>query len=127
MSSAGAQAVVVAWPLACRVGRPRARASIGLIWAISSWAVRRSWNGSHRVMVVIWSPRVLGRVAWWLGEDAGQVAAQRALAELNYVHNRLNAVHLSRSAFNEDGRLALGWSRWGSPPRPPAARPPAMR
>jgi hypothetical protein len=54
---------------------------MGLIWAISSWALRRSWNGSHRIMVVIWSPRLVGRAARRLGEDADRVADQRSLAE----------------------------------------------
>src|SRR5215218_5402227 len=68
MSSAGAQAVARLLP--CWPCRPSAWASIGLIWAISSCASRRSWNGSHRVMVAIWSPFSVGRAARWLGEDA---------------------------------------------------------
>ena len=48
----------------------RSWASIGLIWAISSCALRRSWNGSHRVMVAIWSPSFMGRAARRLGEHA---------------------------------------------------------
>src|SRR5829696_2915068 len=100
MSSAGAQAVVMARSLPCwRACRPSAWASIGLIWAISSCALRRSWNGSHRIMVVIWSPSSRGPcVARWLGEDADD-DDQRSLAELNYVHSILNTVQLSRSAF----------------------------
>src|SRR5215207_263192 len=98
MSSAGAQAVAVALPCGW-VCRPSAWASIGLIWAISSCALRRSWNGSHRIMVVIWSPSSRGPcVARWLGEDADD-DDQRSLAELNYVHSSLNTVQLSRSAF----------------------------
>src|SRR4029450_7160935 len=114
MSTAGAQAVVVARPLACWACRPSAWASIGLIWAISSWALRRSWNGSHRVMVVIWSPRLVGRGARGLGEDADRVIDQRSLTEMNYVHSIVNTVHLSRSAFNKgDGAAAAGRIRAG--------------
>src|SRR4029450_3992459 len=101
MSSAGAQAVVAARPLACWVCRPRAWASIGLIWAISSWALRRSWNGSHRIMVGLWSPLFVGRAARRLGEDADQAADQRSLAEMNYVHSSVNSVHLSSTVFNK--------------------------
>src|SRR4029453_17199841 len=100
MSRAGGQAV--ARPSSrCWACRPRAWASIGLIWAISSWALRRSWNGSHRIMVVIWSPRLVGRGARWLGEDADQVADQRSLTEMNHVHGIVNDVHLSRTVFNK--------------------------
>src|SRR5215218_8755886 len=75
MSSAGAQAVAVALPCGWPC-RPSAWASLGLIWAIwviwaiSSCASRRSWNGSHRIMVAIWSPSFMGRAARRLGEDA---------------------------------------------------------
>src|SRR6266498_5969283 len=87
MSSAGAQAVVVARPLPCCWARPSAWASIGLIWTIwaissCSCALRRSWNGSHRIMVAIWSPSFVGRAARRLGEDADPgVGDQRSLAE----------------------------------------------
>src|SRR6266536_2437231 len=85
MSSAGAQAVLVARPLpCCWPCRPSAWASIGLIWAISSCALRRSWNGSHRVMVAIWSPSLVGRAARRLGENADRVADRRSLAEPTY-------------------------------------------
>src|SRR6266567_1484064 len=90
MSSAGAQAVVVARPLpCCWPCRPSAWASIGLIWAISSCALRRSWNGSHRVMVAIWSPSLVGRAARRLGEKADRVVDRRSLTEYMYsmVHN----------------------------------------
>src|SRR4029453_16350939 len=115
MSSAGAQAVVMARSLPCwGAWRPSAWASLGLIWAISSWALRRSWNGSHRIMVVIWSPRLVGRVARWLGEDADRVADQRSLTEMNYVHSSVNSVHLSRTVFNKgDGAAAAGRIRAG--------------
>src|SRR4029453_8631229 len=119
MSSAGAQAEVR--PLACWVCRPSAWASIGLIWAISSLALRRSWNGSHRIMVVIWSPSFVGRVARRLGEDADRVAGQRSLAELNSVHSNLNAVQLSRTAFNEGGGAAAAGPH---PRRPVTPAPP---
>ena len=121
MSSAGAQAVAVALP--CWVCRPSAWASIGLIWAISSWALRRSWNGSHRIMVVIWSPRLVGRVARRLGEDADRVADQRSLTELNYVHSSLNIVHLSRTAFRmEPGHRAVHYADNAAAPQA-AGRP----
>src|SRR6266567_6849048 len=85
MSSAGAQAVVVARPLpCCWPCRPSAWASIGLIWAISSCALRRSWNGSHRVMVAIWSPSLVGRAARRLGENADRVVDRRSLTEPTY-------------------------------------------
>src|SRR6266516_4515420 len=86
MSSAGAQAV--AEPLPCGWPcRPSAWASIGLIWAIwaiSSCALRRSWNGSHRVMVAIWSPSFMGRAARRLGENADRVVDRRSLTEPTY-------------------------------------------
>src|SRR5512132_3456553 len=97
MSSAGAQAVA----LACWVCRPSAWASIGLIWAISSWALRRSWNGSHRIMVVIWSPSSHGPCGPAARGGRRPVADQHSLAELNYVHSIVNSVHLSRTAFRE--------------------------
>src|SRR6266699_6741592 len=85
MSSAGAQAVVVARPLpCCWPCRPSAWASIGLIWAISSCALRRSWNGSHRVMVAIWPPSFVGRAARRLGENADRVVERRAPTEPTY-------------------------------------------
>src|SRR6266487_770958 len=85
MSSAGAQAVVVARPLpCCWPCRPSAWASIGLIWAISSCALRRSWNGSHRVMVAIWPPSFVGRAARRLGENADRVADRRSPTEPTY-------------------------------------------
>src|SRR6266487_1884482 len=85
MSSAGAQAVVVARPLpCCWPCRPSAWASIGLIWAISSCALRRFWNGSHRVMVAIWPPSFVGRAARRLGENADRVADRRSPTEPTY-------------------------------------------
>src|SRR6266540_4190862 len=101
MSSAGAQAVVVARPLPCWACRPSAWASLGLIWviwAISSCASRRSWNGSHRIMVAIWSPSFVGRAARRLGEDADPGTISVHLPS-NTVHGILNTVHLSRSSF----------------------------
>src|SRR5215218_6489244 len=99
MSSAGAQAVVAARSLPCWVCSPSAWASIGLIWAISSCASRRSWNGSHRIMVVIWSPSFMGRAARRLGEDADPGWLTSVHLPSNIVHDSLNAVHLSRSSF----------------------------
>jgi len=66
-------------------------------------------------------PRLVGRVARWLGEDADRVADQRSLAEMNYVHSTVNTVHLSRSAFNKgDGAAAAG----PHPRRPVTPAPP---
>src|SRR5215211_9193703 len=121
MSTAGAQAVVVVLALPCWVCRPRAWASIGLIWAISSCALRRSWNGSHRIMVVIWSPLL------WAMRPGGSgrkqtVSDQRSPAELNYVQFSLNTVHLSRSSFKKaDGAVGPG------PHNMRAQRPPPDR
>src|SRR6266545_6037413 len=102
MSSAGAQAVVAARPLPCGWPcRPSAWASLGLIWAIwaiSSCASRRSWNGSHRIMVAIWSPSFVGRAARRLGEDADPGTISVHLPS-NAVHCMLNDVYLSRSSF----------------------------
>src|SRR4029453_10568205 len=55
--------------------------------------------GSHRIMVVIWSPSFVGRAARRLGGHADQVADQRSPTEMNNVQYMLNAVHMSRSAF----------------------------
>src|SRR4030095_3936591 len=107
MSSAGAHAVVVARPLACCWPcRPSAWASIGLIWAI--WAlsscfcgVRTSWDGSHRIMVAIWSPSLMGRAARRLGEDADPGCLIGVHLPRNTVYSKLNAVHLSRLSFRE--------------------------
>src|SRR6266511_2777528 len=103
MSSAGAQAVVVARPLpCCWACRPSAWASIGLIgsiWAISSCAPRRSWNGSHRVMMAIWSPSFVGRAARRLGEHADPKWVTSVHLPSNYVYSILNTVQLSRSSF----------------------------
>src|SRR4029453_19534317 len=63
MSSAGAQARVLApvalchWPC-----RPSAWANSLSIWfwACSSWVLRRSPNGYHRVLSIIWFSLVLG-------------------------------------------------------------------
>src|SRR5512132_1680096 len=98
MSSAGAQAVAVALPC-CWPCRPSEWASIGLIWAISSCALRRSWNGSHRVMVAIWSPSFVGRAARRLGEHADPKWVTSVHLPSKRVHDMLNAVHLSRSSF----------------------------
>src|SRR5215218_2510462 len=102
MSSAGAQAVTRALPCGWPC-RPSAWASIGLIWAISSCALRRSWNGSHRVMVAIWSPSCMGRAARRLGEDADPGWLNGVHLLRNYVQDNLNIVYLSRSAFNTTG------------------------
>src|SRR5215218_7767246 len=105
MSSAGAHAVVAARPLPCWACRPSAWASLGLIWAIwviwviSSCASRRSWNGSHRVMVAIWSPSLVGRAARRLGENAAPGWLTGVHLPSNTVQCILNAVHLSRSSF----------------------------
>src|ERR671910_1631244 len=106
MSSAGAQAVAV--PLPCGWPcRPSAWASLGLIWAIwaiwaiSSCASRRSWNGSHRIMVAIWSPSFMGRAARRLGEHADPKWPISVHLPSNTVQDILNAVHLSRSLFRK--------------------------
>src|SRR5512133_3804741 len=103
MSSAGAQAVVSARPLPCGWPcRPSAWASLGLIWAIwaiSSCASRRSWNGSHRIMVAIWSPSFMGRAARRLGEDADPGWLTSVHLPSNTVQDILNGVHMSRSLF----------------------------
>src|SRR5215218_8373723 len=104
MSSAGAQAVAVALPCGWPC-RPSAWASLGLIWAIwaiwaiSSCASRRSWNGSHRVMLAIWSPSCMGRAARRLGEDADPKWVIGVHLPSKHVHSILNIVHLSRSSF----------------------------
>src|SRR5215218_9271799 len=97
MSSAGAQAVARLLP--CWPCRPSAWASIGLIWAISSCALRRSWNGSHRVMMAIRSPFSVGRAARWLGEDADPGWLTSVHLPRKHVHVKLNIVHMSRSLF----------------------------
>src|SRR5215211_8626658 len=105
MSSAGAQAVVAARPLPCWACRPSAWASLGLIWAIwviwviSSCASRRSWNGSHRVMVAMRSPSLVGRAARRLGENADPGSLTSVHLPSNTVHGILNTVYLSRSSF----------------------------
>src|SRR4029453_17445415 len=103
MSSAGAQAVArslpCGWPC-----RPSAWASIGLIWAISSCALRRSWNGSHRVMVAIWPPSCMGRAARRLGEDADPGWLTGVHLPSKHVQGRLNAGHLSRPSFRKPNR-----------------------
>src|SRR4029450_13645978 len=92
MSSAGAQAVAVPLPC-CWPYRPSARASIGLIWAISSCALRRSWNGSHRVMVAIWPPSSRGPCgpAARGGRRSGWLTGVHLPSK--HVHDRLNIVH----------------------------------
>src|SRR5215204_5280472 len=116
MSSAGAQAVVSARPLPCGWPcRPSAWASLGLIWAIwaiwaiSSCASRRSWNGSHRIMVAIWSPSFMGRAARWLGEDADPKWVIGVHLPRNTVHDILNIVHMSRPLFRNlnEGRISV--------------------
>src|SRR5215218_11071321 len=102
MSSAGAQAVARLLP--CWPCRPSAWASIGLIWAISSCALRRSWNGSHRVMVAIRSPSFMGRAARWLGEDADPGVLTGVHLPSKHVHDKLNTVQLSRSSFRKSNR-----------------------
>src|SRR4029453_14370572 len=98
MSSAGAQAVArslpCGWPY-----RPSAWASIGLSWAISSCALRRSWNGSHRIMVAIWPPSSRGPCG--PAARGGRRPRWLTSAHLprNIVHNVLNSVHMSRSLF----------------------------
>src|SRR4029450_2200182 len=103
MSSAGAQLVAQSLPC-CRAWRPRAWASIGLIWAISSCALRRSWNGSHRIVVAIWSPSSRGpcgpaarggrRPGWLISVHLPR----------NIVQCILNSVHMSRSSFRNGNR-----------------------
>src|SRR5918993_3848977 len=122
MSSAGAQAVArslpCGWPC-----RPSAWASMGLIWAISSCALRRSWNGSHRIMVAIWPPSSLGpcdpvargerRPGWLIDVHLPR----------NSVHSMVNAVHLSRSSFrnwNMKERVSVQ-DRANTPPNQRAA------
>src|SRR5215211_7517463 len=101
MSSAGAQAGVLApvafchWPC-----RPRAWANSlsSWFWACSSCALRRSPNGYHWVLSIIWFSLSLGRSGGRrLGDNAVRVRAAGALAE--YPHLTLNAVHLSRTLF----------------------------
>src|SRR5215207_9658487 len=101
MSSAGAQARVLApvalchWPC-----RPRAWANSLSIWirARSSCALRRSSNGYHWVLSIIWFSLVLGPLGGRrLGDNAVRVRAAGALAE--YPHPTLNTVHLSRTSF----------------------------
>src|SRR6266511_3810277 len=110
MSSAGAHAVAVARPLPCWACRPSAWASIGLIgsigsiwaiWAIWSCAPRRSWNGSHRVMMAIWSPSFMGPAARRLGEHADPKWVTSVHLPSDAVHSILNTVQLSRSSFRE--------------------------
>src|SRR5512132_921397 len=101
MSSAGTQAGVLApvapchWPC-----RPRAWANRLSIWirACSSWVPRRSPNGYHWVLSIIWFSLVLGPLGGRrLGDNAVRVRAAGALAE--YPHPTLNTVHLSRTVF----------------------------
>src|SRR5215204_3339503 len=113
MSSAGAQAVArslpCGWPC-----RPSAWASIGLIWAISSCALRRSWNGSHRVMVAIWSPFVHGPCGPAARGGRRPVADRRSLAEelCSQYPERCSPVKVSVHRGN--------WGRGGRPhPRKP--------
>src|SRR6266536_1479648 len=122
MSSAGAQAVAMARPLpCCWPCRPSAWASIGLIWAISSCALRRSWNGSHRVMVAIWSPSLVGRAARRLGENADRVADRRSLAEPTY--SIVNAVQYQDRCSDKVNMVNM---REGSVPER-AKAPPSKR
>src|SRR6266699_6137060 len=78
MSSAGIQAgvlpVAAPWRWPCR---PSAWASAGLIWFSSCCAPRKSSNGSHWVLCIIWfSPRAwAASAAWRLGDNAVQVRA----------------------------------------------------
>src|SRR5215218_3034110 len=115
MSSAGAQAVArsLPWGWPCR---PSAWASIGLIWAISSCALRRSWNGSHRVMMAIRSPSSMGRAARWLGEDAepGEIGVH---LPSNTVHRMLNTVQCQdRCSGNRTGGRRSVAERAKTPP-----------
>src|SRR5215211_4274233 len=116
MSSAGAQAVAV--PLPCGWPcRPSAWASIGLIWAISSCALRRSWNGSHRVMVAIWSPSSRGPCGPAARGGRRSGVADRVHLPRNTVHDRLNTVHLSRTPFRRrTGRRRSVAERAKTPP-----------
>src|SRR5512132_3735016 len=123
MSSAGAQAVArslpCGWPC-----RPSAWASIGLIWAISSCALRRSWNGSHRVMVAIWPPSCMGRVARCLGEDADPGWLTGVHLPSKHVHDILNIVHCQghRSGNRTGGKSVA--ERVKAPPNKHATAPP---
>src|SRR5215207_3460387 len=116
MSSAGAQAVArslpCGWPC-----RPSAWASIGRIWAISSCALRRSWNGSHRVMVAIWPPSCMGRAARRLGEDADPGWLTSAHLPSEHVQVKLNTVHCQdhRSGNRTGGRRSVA-ERAKTPP-----------
>src|SRR5512132_912767 len=123
MSSAGAQAVArslpCGWPC-----RPSAWASIGLIWAISSCASRRSWNGSHRIMVAIWPPSCMGRAARRLGEhaDPGWLTGVHLLS--NVVQDILNTVYCQghRSGNRTGGKSVA--ERVKAPPNKHATAPP---
>src|SRR5215211_5137859 len=122
MSSAGAQAV--ARPLPCGWPcRPSAWARIGLIWAISSCALRRSWNGSHRVMVSIRPPSCMGRAARWLGEDADPGWLTSVHLPSKRVHANLNIVHCQghRSGDRTGGKSVA--ERVKAPPNKRATAP----
>src|SRR5215212_8187548 len=121
MSSAGAQAVARLLP--CWPCRPSAWASIGLIWAISSCALRRSWNGSHRVMMAIRSPFSVGRAARWLGEDADPGWLTSVHLPRKHVHVKLNIVHCQghRSGTRTGGKSVA--ERVKAPPNKRATAP----
>src|SRR5512133_113934 len=123
MSSAGAQAVAVALAC-CWVCRPSAWASIGLIWAISSCALRRSWNGSHRIMVAIWPPSCMGRAARRLGEHADPGWLTGVHLPSKHVHGKLNTVHCQghRSGNRTGGKSVA--ERVKAPPNKHATAPP---
>src|SRR5215211_1617999 len=124
MSSAGAQAVAV--PLPCWPCRPSAWASIGLIWviwAISSCASRRSWNGSHLVLVAICAPYFMGPAARWLGEDADPGWLTSVHLPSDTVHDILNTVHMSRSLFRSLNMKERSACRTEPRHRPTSAQP----
>src|SRR5215218_7418302 len=121
MSSAGAQARVLApvapchWPC-----RPRAWANSLSIWswARSSWALRRSPNGYHWVLSIIWFSLVLGPLGGRrLGDNAVRVRAASALAE--YPHPTVNIVHLSRTLFTSSSGDRRGCPRIRTATRSP--------
>src|SRR6266540_4211146 len=91
MSRAGAQAAAL--PAAAPWCWPSAWASIGLIWLISSCALRKSSNGSHWVLTTIWFSLVHGAAAAArrLGDNAVQVREGDPLAEQG--HPMVNTVH----------------------------------
>src|SRR6266540_1432306 len=90
----GLQAGALPWAAICRwPARPSAWASAGLISLSSSCAPRRSSNGSHWVLSIIWvSPGAwAASAARRLGDNAVQVRERYSLAER--AHSMVNMVH----------------------------------